>query len=139
MTHRDPASVLPSVSDLYSILLGIGNEDVDPLEVGDLNMEQWGAALDRVLEFRATGRDDRFYDIGFAPFQADPIGEIRGLYDWLGRDLTDETVARMEAWRADNPRDKHGTHEYDGAEFGITDERLDRRFGAYRARFSSLL
>jgi hypothetical protein len=139
MTHRDPASVLPSVSDLYSILLGIGNTDVDPLEVGDLNMEQWGAALDRVLEFRAEGRDDRFYDIGFAPFQADPVKEIRGLYDWLGRDLTDETVARMETWRADNPRDKHGTHEYDGAEFGITDERLDRRFGAYRARFSSLL
>jgi hypothetical protein len=139
MTHRDPAKVLPSVSDLYHTMLQIGNEDVDPLEVGDLNMEQWGTALDRVLEFRAAGRDDRFHDIGFAPFQADPIDEIRGLYKWLGRELTDDTEQRMQAWRAANPRDKHGTHAYDGAQFGITDDRLQERFGAYRARFAEYL
>jgi hypothetical protein len=139
MTHRDPAKVLPSVSDLYFTMLNMGNDDVDPLEVGDLNMDQWGTALDRVLEFRAAGRDDRFYDIGFAPFQADPIDEIRGLYKWLGRDLTDETEQRMNQWRADNPRDKHGAHDYDGAQFGITESRLQDRFGAYRARFAEFL
>jgi len=139
MTHRDPSKVLPSVSDLYNTMLQIGNDAVDPLEVGDLNMDQWGTALDRVLEFRAAGRDDRFYDIGFAPFQADPIDEIRGLYKWLGRELTEETERRMNQWRADNPRDKHGTHAYDGAEFGITEDRLQQRFGPYRARFAEYL
>jgi hypothetical protein len=102
-------------------------------------MSQWGAALDRVLAYRAAGRDDKFYDIGFTTFQADPIAEIRGLYAWLGREFTKETEQRMQAWRADNPRDQHGTHEYDGAEFGLTDERLAFRFGAYRARFDSFL
>ena len=98
-------------------------------------MQQWGTAIDRVLAFRASGRDDAFYDIGFTPFQADPIAEITGLYDWLGRELTPATEARMRAWLADNPRDKHGSHQYDGAEFGLTDERLAERFGAYRERF----
>jgi hypothetical protein len=121
------------------ILLRIGNDDIDPVRVGELNMAQWGAALDRVLAYRAAGRDDKFYDIGFATFQADPIAEIRGLYAWLGREFSEETEQRMQAWRADNPRDQHGTHEYDGAEFGLTDERLAVRFGAYRVRFDALL
>jgi hypothetical protein len=139
MTHRDVSKVLPSVSDLYCTLLQMGSDGIDPLAVGDLNMAQWGTAIDRVLAFRSSGRDDIFHDIGFADFQADPIGRIRGLYRWLGRELTDETEARMRGWRVENPRDKHGLHEYDGAAFGLTDDRLADRFGAYRARFSSLL
>ena len=108
MTHRDVSKVLPSVADLYTVMLGFANEGIDPIEVGRLNMEQWGAALDRVLAFRDTGRDDRFFDIGFSAFQADPIAEIRGLYEWLGRDFTAEIEQRMRAWRDANPRDGGG-------------------------------
>ena len=45
----------------------------------------------------------------------------------------------MQAWRDANPRDKHGAHRYDGADFGITEEGLADRFGAYRDRFGPLL
>lgn len=139
MTHRDVSKVLPSVADLYCTLMSIGNESIDRLEVGRLNVEQWGIALDRVLAFRAGARDAKFYDMGFTAFQADPIEEIRGLYRWLGRDLTAETEQRMRAWREANPRDKHGAHTYDGADFGITDNALAARFGAYRERFGPML
>ena len=139
MTHRDVSKVLPSVADLYCTLLGMGSDDTDPFAVGDLNMQQWGTAIDRILAFRSAGRDDKFYDIAFVPFQADPIAEVRGLYEWLGRELTNETEQRMRAWRDDNPRDKHGSHQYDGAEFGLSDDRLADRFGEYRKRFSAYL
>ena len=102
-------------------------------------MEQWGAALDRSLAFRADGREGKFFDIGFTAFQADPSAQIRMLYEWLGRDLTPETEQRMRAWRDENPRDQHGTHRYDGADFGLTEEALATRFGAYRERFGPLL
>ena len=103
-------------------------------------MSQWGAALDRVLAFRAQGRDDAFHDIGFTAFQADPIAEIRGALRVARaasspRRPSDACVA----WRADNPRDKHGTHAYDGAEFGLTEDRLAERFGPYRERFRAYL
>jgi len=139
-THRDVSKVLPSVCDLYLTLLEIGNPGIDPAYVGELNMAQWGASLDRMIAFRQDhGRDARFFDIGFTTFQADPVAEIRRLYDWLGDDLADDVVVRMRAWRDDNPKDKHGKHEYDGAQFGITDAALDARFGAYRDRFGALL
>jgi hypothetical protein len=138
-THRDVSKVLPSVSDLYYTMLTAGN-DVDALYVGELNMEQWAIALDRMLTFRKDPvRNAKFFDIGFTPFQADPIAEIRRLYGWLGAEMTDETVHRMLAWRADNPADKYGRHEYDATQFGITDEALAARFGGYRERFGPLL
>jgi hypothetical protein len=139
-THRDVSKVLPSVSDLYYTMLRYGNPTIDPSYVGELNMEQWGIALDRCLAFRVDpARDAKFFDIGFTEFQADPVAEIRRLYDWLGAELADDAVDRMRAWRADNPKDKYGKHEYDGADYGITDDALHRRFGAYRARFAALL
>jgi hypothetical protein len=139
-THRDVSKVLPSVSDLYYTLLQPGNPDIDPKYVGELNIEQWGMAIDRCLAFRQDpARDARFFDVGFTPFQAGPIAEIQKLYDWLGDELTPETIDRMLAWRADNPKDKYGKHAYRGADFGITDEALDKRFSAYRQRFAPFL
>ena len=103
-------------------------------------MEHWSIAMNRMLAFRQDPANDaKFFDIGFTEFQADPIHQIGRFYDWLGDELTPATVERMMAWRADNPKDKHGRHTYDGAQFGITDEALAQRFGSYRDRFRSLL
>ena len=139
-THRDVSKVLPSVCDLYNTLLEGANPGIDPEYVGELNMEHWSIAMDRMLAFRQDPANDaRFFDIGFTEFQADPISQIRRLYGWLGDELTQATVERMLAWRADNPKDKHGKHTYDADQFGITDQVLAQRFGAYRDRFGPLL
>ena len=45
----------------------------------------------------------------------------------------------MRAWRTDNPKDKHGTHTYNADQFGINDQALAQRFGAYRDCFAPLL
>jgi hypothetical protein len=139
-THRDISKVLPSVSDLYLTMLMAGNPGTDPRYVGELNLEQWGIALDRILEFRRDpARDAKFFDIGFTQFQSDPLAEIRRLYEWLGDELGDEAVVRMLDWREDNPKDKHGRHRYDAAEFGLTADALARRFADYRQRFRPFL
>ncbi len=103
-------------------------------------MGHWSIAMGRMLAFRRhPANDARFFDIGFSEFQADPISQIRRLYGWLGDELAPATVERMRAWRADNPKDKHGAHTYNADQFGITDQALAQRFGAYRDRFAPLL
>ena len=136
MTHRDVANVLPSTADLYFTLLQVGNEGIDPVEVGELVMQQWGTALDRVLAYRSGGHEDRFFDIGNSAFRADAIADVRKLYTWLGRDLTEETEQRMRSWRDNSPR---SAHEYSAADFGLGEPSMTQRFSAYRARFGSLL
>lgn len=139
-THRDVSKVLPSVCDLYFTMLQVGNPSIDPVYVGELNMGQWAVALERCLTFRSDPvRDAKFFDIGFTSFQSDPIAELKRLYQWLGDELAPEVVDSMLTWRSSNPKDKYGRHSYDADQFGLTDEALNRRFGAYRDRFASLL
>lgn len=135
MTHRSITSVIPSVSDLYLEMMSAFSDDVDKRAIGQMNAEFWETALRRLIAFRAAGNDSRFFDIHFRPFMADPIGKIAKLYEFLGEEFTPEALSRMEAWRRDTPRDKHGTHEYEAAEFGLNEEELERRFAFYSTRF----
>jgi hypothetical protein len=89
----------------------------------------------RMIAFRKKGNEGRFFDINFAPFQRDPFPVIERLYAFIGEDLAPETRRRMEDWRRSTPREKHGAHEYDPADFGLDPAALRERFLFYSDRF----
>jgi hypothetical protein len=136
MTHRDVARVIPSVADLYYELHQAYSDDVDKATLARTNTECWELGMRRTLAFRDAGHEHRFFDIGFAEFQRDPFPVLEKLYAFLGEDFTPQTRARMEAWRRDTPRERHGRHDYDAADFGIDLDALRRRFAFYAERFS---
>jgi hypothetical protein len=143
MTHRDIAAVIPSVADLYYELTKAFSDDVDKAFLGRLNVDIWELGLHRLIAFRDgaggpardRGENHRFFDIHFAPFQRDPFPAIAQLYRFIGEELTDEAKTRMQAWRQNTPRDKHGAHSYDAADFGIDPSLLHERFRFYSDRF----
>jgi hypothetical protein len=134
-SHRDVADVIPSGSDLYFELHKAFTEEVDKRWIGEINVEFCELGMQRVLAFRDRGNDDRFFDFRFADFQRDPWPVIEDLYRWLDEPLTDEARARMAAWRESTPRDKHGAHDYDPAEFGLDRDALRNAFRFYHQRF----
>jgi hypothetical protein len=91
--------------------------------------------LRRLIAYRDAGREHRFFDVHFAPFQKDPLPVLERLYAFLGEELTAVTRARMQAWRENMPRDKHGVHRCDPADFGIDLDALHERFRFYSERF----
>jgi hypothetical protein len=134
MTHRDVASVLPSVADLYQEVIKVFSDHLDLAYLGEVNVEHWSTAMQRTLRLRETS-DDRFYDIDFRAMQAAPIDAVRGLYEWLGQDLSPEFEAGMHRWwqRSGENRDKL---ERPGPEvFGIEPARLAALFSDYTSRF----
>jgi hypothetical protein len=135
MSHRDVASVIPSGADLYLELMQSFSDDIDRPFLGRTHIEFWDEALHRLIAFREAGNDHRFFDLHFAPFQRDPIAVVADLYAWLGEDLTDEARARMVGWRTERPRDKHGLHEYQPSDFGLSAEGLREHFRFYTDRF----
>ena len=135
MTHRDIASVVPSACDLYHELSKAYSDDIDKRFLAQQNAGWTELGLQRVIAFRDAGHDDRFFDIHFAPFQKDPFPTLEKLYAFLGEDFTAETRARMAAWRQSMPREKHGSHTYDPADFGIDVGALRERFRFYADRF----
>ena len=136
MTHRDVANVIPSVADLYYELTKAFSDDVDKKWLGSMTTDFCELGMRRMMAFRDAGNEHRFFDIYFKPFQKDPFPILAQLYAFLGEDLTPVARERMEAWRRDTPRDKHGSHSYDTAEFGIDPVELRRRFAFYSSRYA---
>jgi hypothetical protein len=135
MTHRDVAAVIPSVSDLYYEMNKAAADAPDKHYLGELSVEWTELGMHRVIDFRGRGNEERFFDIYFAPFQKDPFPVLDRLYAFLGEEFTAEARARMEVWRRDTPRDKHGGHSYDAADFGLESAALRERFRFYSERY----
>ncbi len=136
MTHRDPSEVLVSVADLYAEAGKLFNDDIDRRYLGALNIEQWSLGMERALAFRDAGADDRFYDIDFRAMQRDPIGQVRGLYEWLGEPVTDDFEAGMRRWWRENAENREQHELPDPADFGIDLDRVQPRFADYTARMA---
>jgi hypothetical protein len=136
MTHRDVGNVIPSVADLYYEFMRASSNDVDKGYLGASNTEWCLLGMQRMIEFRDAGNDHRFFDVQFTAFQKDPLTAIAGLYEFLGEELTAQTRARMLAWRESTPRDKHGDHTYDAADFNIDPKQLREKFRFYSERFN---
>ena len=98
MTHRDPADVILSAVDPG--IITAFTDHIDRRYIGRLNVQHCSLGMDRALRFRADGADKRFYDIDFRALQADPVGQVKGLYAWLGEPVSEEFENRMRVWSA---------------------------------------
>lgn len=135
MTHRDPTDVMLSVADVYGDIVGGFSDDVDRHYLGELNVTQWSAGVERTLRFRDAGGDDRFYDIDFRSMQSDPVGQVRGLYAWLGEPVTETFEAAMRAWWAENAEKREPHPKADPQSFGLDLDEIRPRFAHYVDRY----
>jgi hypothetical protein len=66
--------------------------------------------------------------------QADPIGEVRRLYDWLGEPVTPEFEAGMARWWAEHAEHRELNVHPEPEEFGLDLDEVRRSFSAYTER-----
>ncbi|HEX3284824.1 MAG TPA: sulfotransferase [Mycobacterium sp.] len=131
MTHRDPTDVILSVADVYADIAGGFTDHLDRRYLGELNVKHWSVGVDRAVKFREGGADDRFYDIDFRAMQADPVGEVRRLYAWLGEPVSDEFESRMRSWWAENSEKRDPTARADPEAFGLDLDAIRPLFTSY--------
>ena len=131
MTHRDPTDVLLSVAEVYADIGGTFTDQLDRDYIGRLNVEQWSKGIERVLKLRQDGSDHLFYDIDFRAMQADPIGEVRGLYGWLGQPVGEEFESRMRQWWEANAARREPSRHPDPAAYGLDLDQVRPRFADY--------
>jgi hypothetical protein len=131
MAHRDPTQVLVSVCDVYANVALRFNDTVDKHYIGAVNTEVLTTGMDRTLAFREDGNSHRFYDIDFRAMQSDPIGEIRGLYDWLGEPVTPTFEDNMRGWWKQSSEERVRVKHSDPADFGLDLDAIRPRFAEY--------
>jgi len=134
-SHRDPVKVVGSACSMTwnSIVRDIDN--IDPFWVGHEWFEKTESMLRKTMRVRETIPDEQQIDILYADINEDWKRQIEKIYSFLGRELTSETLANMEAWFTSNKQHQHGQHKYSLADYGLDPEVVDERLGFYRERF----
>lgn len=137
-THRDPLKVVASTASLAAHLQRLGTDHTSIPE----EAAEWVDYLVEGNDRSVTAREDgtvppgAAVDIAFPALMADTFGTIGELYRQLGLELTDDALARMRAFLADNPSDKHGVHRYSFAETGLDEATVRARTRRYEEYFS---
>ena len=136
-THRDPAATVASVASLCALLRSMCSDEIDPREIGADWSERIAGALEGALKLRQEGTHppERFFDMYFHEYFADPIALVRRIYEWLGRELSTRAEARMRGYLAAHPQGEHGRHRYRPADFAVDDDALRARLAAYETHF----
>jgi hypothetical protein len=133
-THRNPLQCTASICSMTAALMS-GREDFDPKEMGPVVMDFYATSLERGLAAREALDPGRIIDLDYRDFVADNMASASRIYDHFEMPFTDEIRRALEQHIADHPKDKHGAHRYDLAEFGLTPEVVRERFAPYIERF----
>jgi hypothetical protein len=136
-THRDPVKVATSYASLTTLVRAMSSDAVDPFEIAADWTPRLALALDRATAVRDSGRfpAERFYDVHFREFVADPLKAVEGIYRHFGIELTGEAADRMRRFIDENPQGKHGVHRYAPEEYGLDVTAERERFVRYTDRF----
>lgn len=132
--HRDPVICVTSITSMTQMIMG-DQVEMTGSELGPRSLDIYAGSLERGLELR-TGLDEaRFFDVDYEALVADNLGEAEKIYAHFGLPLEAEARAALEAHVKGHPQGKHGRHEYDLSDFGLTDAQVRARFAKIEKRY----
>jgi hypothetical protein len=131
-THRDPALALPSLCSVLNMLhtVTVGRENARPERLGKVEVAKWRMAMEHTQAFRAR-HPDRFYDVDFREFHADPMRVVEKIYANFHLELLPEVATRMRSWLKDQPVAQKTGHRYLPETFGLTAAGIRSEFADY--------
>jgi hypothetical protein len=135
-THRDPLTVISSISALTNHLRRLASDDTSITECANQSCEEIVVGLERGMKLRDSGAlaPHQVIDVQFADFMRDPFATIRALYTELGRELEPEAEQNMRAFLASHPGDGGGSR-YSWAATGLDAAMMRERVCAYQQRY----
>ena len=129
-THREPRAVIGSMCSLAAHATEGWSSTFRGKVIGAGQLELWARGLEHFVAARSKYDPAHFFDVDYADFTANPIGTVESVYAHFGLDYTG---AAADAIRALQTEAAHGgsrsAHRYSLADFGLTGEQVDERFG----------
>lgn len=135
--HRDPVQVAASRTMMMADILDGIVGAIDLHKEARMHLEMTRASIANTMANPLID-DPRIHHVRYADFVADPVGTIRGYYDFCGRPLTSQAEAAMRAYLANNRGDRHGKFRYSTkllTDIGEDLDALHAEFAPFRARF----
>ncbi|MCB9797076.1 MAG: sulfotransferase [Alphaproteobacteria bacterium] len=136
--HRDPLRVVPSCMSLYEIGRAAGSETTDLRGLGGAWMTLWGEGIRRAVQARARIGEERFFDLPFGELVKDPLGTVERIHRHFELPWSDAAHQAMARWMQENPRHKHGKHDYSLERYGVSEGDVQAQLEPYIERFGAL-
>jgi len=138
ITHRDPATMLASLTSLVAHLRWAHSDTVDAQALARVHARRWEHTLDRLTqdELRQGPSSSGRLHLRYSDLVADPYARVAELYRFFGLELAPAFEAKLRAEVERRVGREHGDHAYDLAALGLDRGELGRRFRSYRERFA---
>lgn len=136
-THRDPAKAVPSLCSLLMQLHPVVEEGRQQQRAQNLlarEVAKWAKAVRDAGRVRRS-HQGQVLDIIHGDFHRDPMGVVERIYRFIGAELSPATRTAMQQRIIDDPERQHGSHRYNVADFGLTEQEIRERFGGYVEQF----
>lgn len=137
VTHRDPLTVLGSVTSLVATMRWAHSDHVDYPEIGRYHADLYGRALDGLVDLTESGvlGDRVVAHVHYRTFVEDPVTTMRSIADALGEPMTAATEQSVRAYVEAHPQSAHGGHRYSFADLGLAMEECRALFARYQEHF----
>jgi hypothetical protein len=112
-THRHPGVALASLTNLLdNIMRAYTGQGIDRARRFAREKAFWAEAMRRAMAMQDR-HPGRFFNVRQSDIRRDPIAVVRGIYAHFDIALSDEALARFQAWAAANPPDARSAHAYE--------------------------
>jgi hypothetical protein len=138
ITHRDPLTLLSSLTSLIAALRWSHSDRVDPDAIAAAHVRRYAETFDRLVDWTEHDKipASQIHHSLFGDFQETPIESVHALYTRFGIDWTDTAQHAMKNALVTNAVDRHGEHQYSRDALGEDPAILRERFARYQATFS---
>jgi len=133
VTHRDPLTVLGSVTSLIAALRAVHGDGVEFAALGRYHADLYFADLDGLVDADPTRT--AFRHVSYTDLVTEPVRALRALYAGLDAPFDAAAEERVTAYLAERPKDKHGAHRYAFEDLGLDRAEQRVRFARYREHF----
>ena len=135
LPHRDPVSILISLSAMMSYTARMSRDPVKPADFS----AYWEDRLERMLQACVRDHDalpaERVVDVTFDDFMADDMGVVERIYDLAGQPFKGAAERAIRDYAKTHPRGRFGRVIYDPQELGVDIGRARERYAFYMERF----
>lgn len=134
-THRDPVQVTASrIGMAIALTKAFSKGDIDEAALAQIHLGATRAGIQDTLSNPLVD-DPRIHHVRYTDFVADPVGTIKGFYQFADIDMTPTAEQAMRDYLATNKGDRYGRFKYSADTIGVDIDALNREFEPYRQRF----
>jgi hypothetical protein len=129
-THRAPRAVIGSMCSIAAHATEGWSTTFRSSVIGSDQLELWARGLEDFAAARTRYDQASFLDVDYADFTADPVGTVESVYAHFGLPYSGAAADAIRALHtAAGEGDARPMHRYSLADFGLTPEQVDARFG----------